>query len=169
MHFTGFFFTGVYNHGRQEARGLGCEAGKWLVWWWSASFWIYDWIRCIHVPTVCAGLCGEPWSQSADLGSLRVCSGVCYTELGTIIPESGGEFISTLRLYGSAPASMAEYATAPFYPDRHPPQQAAAAIMLAVATVNILDVRAAIRIQVASLVAKALALTFTVTGSKLGY
>lgn len=64
---------------------------------------------------------------------------------------------------------MAEYATAPFYPDRHPPQQAAAAIMLAVATVNILDVRAAIRIQVASLVAKALALTFTVTGSKLGY
>lgn len=104
MHFTGFFFTGVYNHGRQEARGLGCEAGKWLVWWWSASFWICDWIRRIHVPTVCAGLCGEPWSQSADLGSLRVCSGVCYTELGTIIPESGGEFISTLRRYGSAPA-----------------------------------------------------------------
>lgn len=64
--------------------------------------------------------------------------------------------------------SIAEYATAPFYPDCHPPQQVvkrtAAAVILLVAVVNILNVRAALRIHLVFLVAKVLALTFIVIG-----
>lgn len=126
------------------------------------------------------------WALS---GLVALCAALCYTELGTIIPESGGEFIYILRIYGSAPAffaaftfsvvvkpmgisatafSVAEYAAAPFYPGCHPPQQivkaTAAAVILLVATVNIWNVRAAIRIQVVFLVAKVLALTAIVTG-----
>lgn len=122
-------------------------------------------------------------------GLVAMCAALCYTELGTIIPESGGEFIYILRIYGSFPAffaaftfaiivkpmsisvaalSIAEYATAPFYPGCHPPQQVvkctAAAVILLVATINILNVRAALRIQVLFLVAKVLALTFIVIG-----
>lgn len=126
------------------------------------------------------------WALS---GLVAMCAALCYTELGTIIPESGGEFIYILRIYGSAPAffaaftfaivvkpmgisatafSLAEYATAPFYPDCHPPQQivkcTAAAVILLVATVNVLNVRAAIRVQVVFLVAKVLALAVIVVG-----
>lgn len=113
----------------------------------------------------------------------------CYTELGTIIPESGGEFIYILRIYGSVPAffaaltfaivvkpmgisatalSIAEYTTAPFYPDCPPASLivkcTAAAVILVVTTVNILNVQAAIRIQAVFLVAKVLALMLIVSG-----
>lgn len=126
------------------------------------------------------------WALS---GLVAMCAALCYIELGTIIPESGGEFIYILRIYGSAPAffaaytfailvkpmgmsatafSIAKYATAPFYPDCHAPQLVvkctAAAVILVVATVNVLNVRAAIGIQVVFLVAKVLVLTFIVTG-----
>lgn len=126
------------------------------------------------------------WALS---GLVAMCAALCYIELGTIIPESGGEFIYILRIYGSAPAfftaytfvilarpmgmcatafSIAKYATAPFYPDCHAPQLVvkctAAAVILVVATVNVLNVRAAIRIQVVFLVAKVLVLTFIVIG-----
>lgn len=126
------------------------------------------------------------WALS---GVLAMCAALCYTELGTILPESGGEYIYLLRIYGSLPAffaaftfaivvkpmgisaaafSIAEYATAPFYPGCPPPQLLvkgiAAAAILMVATVNILNVRAAIRIQVVFLVAKVLALVLIIIG-----
>lgn len=126
------------------------------------------------------------WALS---GLVAMCAALCYTELGTIIPESGGEFIYILRIFGSIPAffaaftfvvvvkpmsisatsfSIAEYALAPFYPDCDPPlltvKCVAATAILVVATVNILNVRAAIRIQVVFLVAKVLALMVIVIG-----
>ena len=126
------------------------------------------------------------WAVSGIVAMLAALS---YTELGTIIPESGGEFIYILRIYGSCPAffaaftflfvvkpfgmaaisiSIGEYATAPFYVDCPPPQLVvkciAAATILVVATVNILNVRIALRIQVVFLVAKVVALTCIVIG-----
>lgn len=126
------------------------------------------------------------WALS---GVVAMFAALCYTELGTIITESGGEFIYILRIYGSFPAffaaitfilvvkpagiaamsfSIAEYAMAPFYEACNPPQLVvkcvAAVAILIVATVNILNVRVAIRIQVVFLVAKVLTLTFIVIG-----
>lgn len=126
------------------------------------------------------------WALS---GLIAMCAALCYTELGAIIPESGGEYIYILRVFGSVPAffaaftfaivvkpmgmsaaafSIAEYALKPFYPDCNPPQLigkcVAATAILIVATINILNVRAAIRIQVVFLVAKVLALALIVIG-----
>lgn len=125
----------------------------------------------------------------AVTGVVAMCAALCYTELGTIIPESGGDFIYIMRIYGSCPAffaaitfilivrpfgiaamaiSIAEYVSAPFYPDCYPPQVvvkcAAAAAILLVSVVNALNVRVAIRTQVIFLVAKVLALTCIVIG-----
>uniref|UniRef100_A0A671XLZ1 Zmp:0000001267 n=1 Tax=Sparus aurata TaxID=8175 RepID=A0A671XLZ1_SPAAU len=126
------------------------------------------------------------WALS---GVVALFAALSYTELGTVIPESGGEFIYILRIYGSCPAffaayttiivlkpfgitvaalSVAEYVMAPFYPDCHPPELvvkcAAAVTILVVTIVNVINVRVAIRIQVIFLVAKVLALTVIVTG-----
>uniref|UniRef100_A0A8D3CSQ8 b(0,+)-type amino acid transporter 1 n=1 Tax=Scophthalmus maximus TaxID=52904 RepID=A0A8D3CSQ8_SCOMX len=126
------------------------------------------------------------WALS---GVVAMFAALSYTELGTIISESGGDFIYILRIYGSCPAffaavtfilvvkpfsiaamaiSLAEYATAPFYSGCAPPQLVvkcvAAATILIVATVNVLNVRLAVRIQVVFLVAKVLTLTFIVIG-----
>lgn len=126
------------------------------------------------------------WALS---GVVAMFAALSYTELGTVIPESGGEFIYILRIYGSCPAfftaytfilvikpfsmaatsiSIAEYIVAPFYSDCHPPQLvvkcAAAATILVVSTANILNVRLAIRIQMVFLVAKVLTLSFIIIG-----
>ncbi|XP_045919323.1 b(0,+)-type amino acid transporter 1 [Micropterus dolomieu] len=126
------------------------------------------------------------WALS---GVVSMFAALSYTELGTVICESGGDFIYILRIYGSCPAffaavtfilvvkpfgiaamaiSIAEYVIAPFYTDCHPPQLvvkcAAAVAILVVATVNILNVRIAIRIQVVFLVAKVLTLTLIIIG-----
>lgn len=126
------------------------------------------------------------WALS---GVVALLGALSYTELGTIICESGGDFIYILRIYGPAPAffasftfillvkpfsmaamaiSIAEYAVAPFYPGCSPPQVVlkcvAAVTILVVATVNVLNVRIAVRIQVVFLVAKVLTLTFIVVG-----
>lgn len=126
------------------------------------------------------------WAVS---GLVAMLAALSYTELGTIFPESGGEFIYILRIYGSCPAffaaitfiivvkpfgiaglafSVAEYILALFYVDCPPPQllvkcTAASAILL-VATINILNVRAAIRVQVVFLVAKLLGLAVIILG-----
>ncbi|KAM6913093.1 b(0,+)-type amino acid transporter 1 isoform 2-T2 [Xenentodon cancila] len=122
-------------------------------------------------------------------GAVAMFAALCYTELGTIIPESGGDFIYILRIYGPCPAffaavtfillmkpfgvtamaiSIAEYATAPFYSGCQPPQLAvkciAAVTIMAVAIVNILHVRIAIRVQVVFLVAKVITLTVIAIG-----
>nr|XP_046269150.1 b(0,+)-type amino acid transporter 1-like isoform X1 [Scatophagus argus] len=127
------------------------------------------------------------WALS---GLVAMLAALSYAELGTIITESGGEFIYILRIYGSCPAffaavtfimivkpfgiaamgiSIAEYVLAVFYTDCYPPQVAvkcaAAVTILVDAIVNILNVRFAIRVQVIFLVAKVLTLTFIIIGS----
>uniref|UniRef100_A0A3B3BVY5 Zmp:0000001267 n=1 Tax=Oryzias melastigma TaxID=30732 RepID=A0A3B3BVY5_ORYME len=122
-------------------------------------------------------------------GIVAMFAAFCYTELGMVIPESGGEFIYILRIYGPFPAffaainitllakpfstaimgiSIAKYITAPFYPDCHPPQLAvkctAAVFILVVAILNSLNVRVAIRVQIIFFVAKVIALTVIVIG-----
>uniref|UniRef100_A0A3P8R703 b(0,+)-type amino acid transporter 1 n=1 Tax=Astatotilapia calliptera TaxID=8154 RepID=A0A3P8R703_ASTCA len=122
-------------------------------------------------------------------GVVALLAALSYTELGTIIPESGGEFTYILRIYGSFPAffaaitfilllkpssiaaksmTIAQYVMAPFYPGCPPPQLAvkcfAAFSILVVAITNILNVRFALRVQVIFLVAKVFSLTFIVIG-----
>uniref|UniRef100_A0A8D2PNU6 Uncharacterized protein n=1 Tax=Zosterops lateralis melanops TaxID=1220523 RepID=A0A8D2PNU6_ZOSLA len=79
----------------------------------------------------------------AACGLLAMFGALSYAELGTIIKESGGEYIYILRIFGSFPAflfaytsvilvrpaglaavclSFAEYAIAPFYPGCSSPQ-----------------------------------------------
>lgn len=126
------------------------------------------------------------WALS---GAVAMLAALCYTEIGTIIPESGGEFIYILRIYGPCPAffaavtfillvkpfsvaamsiSIAEYVTAPFYSGCQPPQLAvkccAAVAVLVVATVNVLNVRLAVRVQVVFMVAKVVTLAVIALG-----
>ena len=44
------------------------------------------------------------WALS---GVVALFAALSYAELGTVIPESGGEFIYILRIYGSCPAFFA--------------------------------------------------------------
>ncbi|XP_034419029.1 b(0,+)-type amino acid transporter 1-like [Cyclopterus lumpus] len=122
-------------------------------------------------------------------GLIALLGGLCYAELGTVIPESGGEYIYILRTAGRVVAfmfvlsfiavmrpasatgialSLAEYVVAPFYSGCTAPQVvvkcvAAAAIMV-LATVNCLSVRLATTIQVVSMVVKLLALAVIILG-----
>ena len=122
-------------------------------------------------------------------GLIAMLGALSYAELGNIIKESGGEFMYLLRIYGRPPAflavfafifvmkpavlaaialSFAEYIVAPFYTGCLPPQLMvkwiAASCILVVSTVNILNVRFAMSIQVAFMGAKLLALTVIVIG-----
>uniref|UniRef100_A0A3P9BNF6 Zmp:0000001267 n=1 Tax=Maylandia zebra TaxID=106582 RepID=A0A3P9BNF6_9CICH len=106
-------------------------------------------------------------------GLIAMLGGLCYAELGTIIPESGAEYIYILRTAGKVVAFMfvfsfimvmrpasgtgvalifAEYAVAPFYSGCTPPQLAvklmAAVSILVLAIINCLSVRLATGIQV---------------------
>ncbi|XP_010877048.2 b(0,+)-type amino acid transporter 1-like [Esox lucius] len=120
----------------------------------------------------------------ATCGLLAVLGSLCYAELGTVIQESGGEYIYILRTSGPVLAfmliftsvtfvrpagvagislSFAEYAVAPFYQDCPAPELvvkcvAAAGIVLT-ATINCLNVRFAMSVQVFFMVAKVLALS----------
>ncbi|XP_037602386.1 b(0,+)-type amino acid transporter 1-like [Sebastes umbrosus] len=122
-------------------------------------------------------------------GLIFLLAGLCYAELGTVIPESGGEFIYILRTTGKVVAFMfvlsfivvmrpasatgvalnfAEYVMAPFYSGCSPPQLvlklvAAGAIMV-LTIVNCLSVRLATGIQVVSMVVKLLALAVIILG-----
>lgn len=144
-------------------------------------------------PQFVLGYVGSPGATLvlwAVAGLVAMFAALSYTELGTIIPESGGEFTYILRIYGSCPAffsafttvmvlkpcsaaamafSIAEYLTAPFYTECQPPQllvkSIAASTILIVATINALNVRVAVRVQVVFLVAKVLALALIVIGS----
>uniref|UniRef100_A0AAV2JGD8 Amino acid permease/ SLC12A domain-containing protein n=1 Tax=Knipowitschia caucasica TaxID=637954 RepID=A0AAV2JGD8_KNICA len=120
----------------------------------------------------------------AGCGALALLGGLCYAELGTVIPESGGEYVYMLQTTGRVSAfvfvfsfvnvlrpasatgialSVAEYVVAPFYTDCPPPQQllkcVAAVSILAVALVNCASVRAATLIQVLCTAVKLLALS----------
>ncbi|XP_060736171.1 b(0,+)-type amino acid transporter 1-like [Tachysurus vachellii] len=125
----------------------------------------------------------------AVCGLVTLCAALTYAELGTMFRESGGEFIYILRIYGPLPAfflaftkivvmkplsivaislSLAQYAVAPFYPGCMPPTLVvkclAAACILVVATINMLNVRFAMTIQVIFLVVKVAGLMVIVIG-----
>ena len=125
----------------------------------------------------------------ACCGLLAILASLSYAELGTVIRESGGEYIYILRTSGPPVAfllifssvvfvrpagvagialSFAEYAVAPFCPDCAPPELvvkcAAAVAILVLASVNCLNVRFAMSVQVFFMVAKVFALLVIVVG-----
>ncbi|TSM77381.1 b(0,+)-type amino acid transporter 1 [Bagarius yarrelli] len=125
----------------------------------------------------------------AGCGLMTVCAALTYAELSTIFRESGGEFTYILRIYGPFPAfflaftklvvvkpssivavslSFAQYAVAPFYPGCKAPTVVikciAAACIFVVATINSLNVRAAMTIQIIFLLAKTVGLIVIVIG-----
>ncbi|XP_075963649.1 b(0,+)-type amino acid transporter 1-like [Anarhichas minor] len=122
-------------------------------------------------------------------GLIAMLGGLCYAELGTVIPESGAEYIYMLRTAGKVVAFMfvlsfiavmrpasatgialgfAEYVVAPFYSGCTPPQLVvkcvAAGVIMVLAIVNCLSVRLATAIQVVSMVVKLLALAVIILG-----
>uniref|UniRef100_A0A3Q3VWN8 b(0,+)-type amino acid transporter 1 n=1 Tax=Mola mola TaxID=94237 RepID=A0A3Q3VWN8_MOLML len=125
----------------------------------------------------------------ACCGLVVMMGGLCYAELGTVIPESGGEFIYILRTVGRVVAfmfvfsfivimrpasatgialSFAEYVLAPFYSGCIPPQLVvkcvAAGGIIVLAIINCLSVRLATAIQVVSMAVKFLALSVIILG-----
>ncbi|XP_055719445.1 b(0,+)-type amino acid transporter 1-like isoform X1 [Salvelinus fontinalis] len=125
----------------------------------------------------------------AACGLLATLGSLCYAELGTVISESGAEYIYILRIFGQVVAfmfvfsfvivmrpasatgialSFAEYAVAPFYHDCTPPELlvkcVAAAGILVLAIVNSMNVRLAMFIQVFSMVIKLVALGVIIIG-----
>ena len=125
----------------------------------------------------------------ACCGLVVMMGGLCYAELGTVIPESGGEFVYILRTVGRVVAfmfvfsfiiimrpasatgialSFAEYVLAPFYSGCVPPQLAvkcvAAGGIIVLAIINCLSVRLATVIQVVSMAVKFLALAVIILG-----
>uniref|UniRef100_A0A3Q2UPB1 Zmp:0000001267 n=1 Tax=Fundulus heteroclitus TaxID=8078 RepID=A0A3Q2UPB1_FUNHE len=125
----------------------------------------------------------------ACCGLIAMLGGLCYAELGTVIPESGGEYVYMLRTAGKTMAfvfvfsfvsvmrpasatgialSVAEYVVAPFYSGCAPPRLvvkcAAAVAILALALVNCLSVRLATGIQVVSMAVKVLTMAVIILG-----
>ncbi|XP_067312113.1 b(0,+)-type amino acid transporter 1 isoform X1 [Pseudorasbora parva] len=126
------------------------------------------------------------WAAS---GLLAMLASLCYAELGTVIRESGGEYIYILRTSGNImaficaftnnivmrPTSMiavalifAQNALAPFYDDCLPPNGAvkylAAFGIIALTAVNCLNVRSSITVTVLFMAMKLLALIIIVIG-----
>ncbi|XP_041828510.1 b(0,+)-type amino acid transporter 1-like [Melanotaenia boesemani] len=122
-------------------------------------------------------------------GLLVIMVSFCYAELGTVIKESGGEYIYILRTSGPVVAfmlvfssvlfvrpagvagialSFAQYVVAPFYEECPPPvllvKFVAAAAILVLATINCLNVRFAMSVQVFFIVAKVVALAVIIIG-----
>ncbi|XP_034965883.1 b(0,+)-type amino acid transporter 1 [Zootoca vivipara] len=125
----------------------------------------------------------------ASCGLLSTCGALSYAELGTLIKESGGEYIYILRTFGSLPAflfaftsvivvrpagvtaislSFAEYTVAAFHPGCPSPQVAvkctAVACILLLTLINCLSVRLATSVMNVFTVAKLLALLVIVVG-----
>lgn len=125
----------------------------------------------------------------ACCGLLVITASFCYAELGTVIRESGGEYIYILRTSGPVVAfmlvfssvffvrpagvagialSFAQYVVAPFYPECTPPVLAvkcvAAAAIIALAVVNCMNVRFSMSVQVFFMVAKVVALGVIIIG-----
>ncbi|XP_062462329.1 b(0,+)-type amino acid transporter 1-like isoform X1 [Pezoporus occidentalis] len=141
--------------------------------------WVLDHMRSPASSLLIWGACGL----------LGMFGALSYTELGTIIKESGGEYIYILRIFGSFPAflvaynsvilvrpaglaaaclSFAEYAVAPFYPGCSSPpvviKCTAAACILLLTIINCLNMRLATSVMNIFTAAKLLALLVIVVG-----
>ncbi|XP_069830390.1 b(0,+)-type amino acid transporter 1-like [Dendropsophus ebraccatus] len=125
----------------------------------------------------------------AACGLLAMLGSLCYAELGTVIKESGGEYIYILRNVGSLPAfllaytsiillkpagiagvtlSFAEYVVAAFFPDCPSPEVAikctAAACVLVLGIINCLNVRLSMSVMVLFTAAKVMVLVVIIVG-----
>ncbi|XP_061598850.1 b(0,+)-type amino acid transporter 1-like isoform X1 [Cololabis saira] len=125
----------------------------------------------------------------AGCGLLVILAAFCYAELGTVIKESGGEYIYILQTSGPVPAfmlafssvlfvrpaglagislSFAQYAVVPFYLDCPPPElvvkSVAAVSIIVLAIVNCMNVRFAMSVQVFFMVSKVVALGIIIIG-----
>ncbi|XP_036398142.1 b(0,+)-type amino acid transporter 1-like [Megalops cyprinoides] len=125
----------------------------------------------------------------AACGILAMLGSLCYAELGTVIKESGGEYVYIIRTSGQlvafvfvfnsilvgSPAgiagvslSFAEYAVAPFFQDCPSPPMVvkcvAVSAIVGLAIINSLNVRFSMSVQVYFLVAKVLGLAVIVIG-----
>ncbi|KAF7665296.1 hypothetical protein LDENG_00144670 [Lucifuga dentata] len=125
----------------------------------------------------------------AFCGLLAMLGGLSYAELGTIIPESGAEYIYILRTAGKVVAfmfvlsfiivmrpasataialSFAEYIVAPFYNSCTAPvlvvKFVAAGAILVLAIVNCLSVRLAMHVQVVCMMVKVLGMAVIILG-----
>lgn len=126
------------------------------------------------------------WAAS---GVLVMLASVCYIELGTVVRESGGEYIYILRTSGNVLAFIYTFTTnfvvrptsiiavaltfaqnvlAPFYDDCPPPNGAikclAAAGIMALTLVNCLNVRSSMGVTVFLTAVKVLALAVIIIG-----
>ncbi|KAF5909561.1 b(0,+)-type amino acid transporter 1-like isoform X2, partial [Clarias magur] len=127
---------------------------------------------------------GASLASWAGCGLLSMLASLSYAELGTVIRESGGEYIYILRTSGNLMAfvfaftslvvvrpssntglalSFAQNAVAPFYEDCQPPslvvKSVAACGLLLLALVNCLNVRASMAITTILMATKFFALT----------
>ncbi|XP_068608290.1 b(0,+)-type amino acid transporter 1 [Brachionichthys hirsutus] len=125
----------------------------------------------------------------ACCGLLVILVSLCYAELGTVIRESGGEYVYILRTSGPVVAFMlifssvlfvrpagvagtalgfAQYVVAPFYSDCPPPEVlvkcVAAVAILLLAAVNCINVRLSMSVQVFFMVVKVLSLAVIIMG-----
>ena len=112
---------------------------------------------------------------------------LCYAEIGTLIPISGGEYAYVREIFGPFPAFLilwmnvtllapvtvavsgsvfATYVVKPLFPECSPPLTAvkllAAAVILLVAAVNVVGVKFATKIQLVFTASKLLALSIVV-------
>ncbi|CAM9624537.1 unnamed protein product [Lampetra fluviatilis] len=139
-----------------------------------------------------AGSAGASLLVWLACGVLATLGALCYAELGTLMRESGGDYIYALRTYGPVPAflfawssvlvvrpasiaagalSFARYAAAPFYPEcgaAGPPplvtRSLAAACVVALTLVNCASVRLAAGLQNACTAVKVAALSAVALG-----
>ncbi|XP_054586144.2 b(0,+)-type amino acid transporter 1-like [Nothobranchius furzeri] len=135
------------------------------------------------------GSCGGSLVVWASCALQIIMVSLCFAELGTVIPESGGEYIYVLRTSGPVVAfilafssimflrpfnnaacalGFGQYAVALFHSDCHPSalevKCAAAAAIIVLTYVNCLSVRASMSLQVVFLVGKVVALMLIIMG-----
>ncbi|XP_010777178.1 b(0,+)-type amino acid transporter 1-like [Notothenia coriiceps] len=169
--------------------GIAFYQGLWSYDGWNNLNYVTEELKRPEFVLAAIGSPGASFIIWTLCGFISMLAGLCYAELGTVIPESGGEFIYILRTAGKVVAfmfsfsfivvmrpasatgvalSFAEYVIAPFYSGCTPPILAvkciAAAAIMGLTAVNCLSVRLAVWIQVVSMVFKLVALAVIILG-----